>query len=119
MERWVEVCGEGDLKVGQMRGFRVGGRDILVAHLQDDGFFALDNHCPHLGWRLSAGKLEGGVVTCPGHGSRFDVRDGSVVAWVSGGGLFQGLLRLRRARPTRSLPTKVEKGKVLIIEGVY
>lgn len=33
----------------------------------------------HRGGPLSEGKLDGDVVQCPWHGSRFKVRDGSVV----------------------------------------
>jgi nitrite reductase/ring-hydroxylating ferredoxin subunit len=40
---------------------------------------ALAHTCSHLGGPLSEGKLEGDVVQCPWHGSRFNVRDGSVV----------------------------------------
>jgi nitrite reductase/ring-hydroxylating ferredoxin subunit len=32
--------------------------------------------CPHAGARLSEGALEGTVVTCPLHGSQFDVCTG-------------------------------------------
>ncbi len=35
--------------------------------------------CSHLGGPLSERKLEGDVVQCPRHGSRFNVRGGSVV----------------------------------------
>lgn len=115
-EQWLDLCGEGELGVGDMRRFRVGEQDILLAHLEE-GFFALDDRCPHLGWRLSAGRLGGPVITCPGHASRFDVRDGSVVAWVTGGGFFRGLLRLRRSRPARSLPVRVDGGRVLVKAG--
>lgn len=40
---------------------------------------AITDTCPHLGGPLSEGKLEGDVITCPWHGSRFDVTDGEVV----------------------------------------
>ena len=33
----------------------------------------------HLGGSLSDGKLEDGIVTCPRHGSQFDVRTGKNV----------------------------------------
>jgi len=29
-----------------------------------------------------AGKLEGTVITCPLHGSKFDLKDGNVVSWL-------------------------------------
>jgi nitrite reductase/ring-hydroxylating ferredoxin subunit len=48
--------------------FRVGGR-----------LFALDARCTHVGGPLDRGSLEGTSVTCPWHGSIFDVRDGKLL----------------------------------------
>jgi nitrite reductase/ring-hydroxylating ferredoxin subunit len=41
-----------------------------------NGLFACADRCPHAGAVLSEGELEGAVVTCPRHGSQFDVRTG-------------------------------------------
>lgn len=41
--------------------------------------YALAATCAHLGGPLDEGTCEDGVVTCPWHGSRFSLRDGSVV----------------------------------------
>ena len=38
--------------------------------------FAAEDICPHAGARLSEGALDGTVVTCPLHGSQFDVCSG-------------------------------------------
>ncbi len=40
------------------------------------GVFACADRCPHAGAVLSEGEMEGAVVTCPRHGSQFDVRTG-------------------------------------------
>lgn len=37
---------------------------------------AIADRCPHAGEPLSAGSIEGNVVTCPRHGSQFDVLTG-------------------------------------------
>ena len=50
---------------------------LLVRH--GDGLHAIHNRCSHRGCSLSEGKVEGHTVTCPCHGSRFDVRDGSII----------------------------------------
>jgi nitrite reductase/ring-hydroxylating ferredoxin subunit/uncharacterized membrane protein len=42
--------------------------------------FAIHDRCSHRGCSLSEGSVEGHQVTCACHGSRFDVRDGSVRA---------------------------------------
>jgi nitrite reductase/ring-hydroxylating ferredoxin subunit len=41
--------------------------------------YAVDNVCPHAGGPLCEGKADGTTVTCPWHGSRFDVSTGAVV----------------------------------------
>jgi nitrite reductase/ring-hydroxylating ferredoxin subunit len=42
-------------------------------------FHACADRCPHAGATLSEGELESGVVTCPRHGSQFDVATGQRV----------------------------------------
>ena len=48
---------------------------LAVYHLSG-ALFAVEDRCPHAGAMLSEGELAGSVVTCPRHGSQFDVRDG-------------------------------------------
>lgn len=49
--------------------------------------FACADRCPHAGATLSEGEVEGGVVTCPRHGSQFDVRTGERLRGPSDVGL--------------------------------
>jgi nitrite reductase/ring-hydroxylating ferredoxin subunit/uncharacterized membrane protein len=42
--------------------------------------FAIHDRCSHRGCSLSEGTVEGDHVTCSCHGSRFDIRDGSIKA---------------------------------------
>ncbi len=37
---------------------------------------AIADRCPHAGATLSGGETDGSVLTCPGHGSRFDICTG-------------------------------------------
>jgi nitrite reductase/ring-hydroxylating ferredoxin subunit len=53
----------------------VGEEEIALFHC-DDGFFATQNHCLHMGGPLAHGRLDGCVVTCPWHGWQYDVRTG-------------------------------------------
>jgi nitrite reductase/ring-hydroxylating ferredoxin subunit/uncharacterized membrane protein len=39
---------------------------------------ALHDRCSHRGCSLAGGKVEGEIIECPCHGSRFSVRDGSI-----------------------------------------
>jgi nitrite reductase/ring-hydroxylating ferredoxin subunit len=55
-----------DTEVGPIALFHFSGRLCAIADV-----------CPHAGATLSEGELDGTVLTCPRHGSQFDVRDGS------------------------------------------
>ena len=53
------------------------GRELAVFRLADDGSVCVtDNTCPHANGNLSAGQLDGCVVTCPWHEWPFDVTTG-------------------------------------------
>lgn len=62
-----------------MKGFVVKGTKVLVANL-DGNFFAIGSVCTHVGGPLDKGTLEGDVVTCPWHRSKFNVESGAVIA---------------------------------------
>jgi nitrite reductase (NADH) small subunit len=51
--------------------------DLAVAVFNVSGqFFAIDDRCPHKGASLGKGSLVDGVVTCPAHNFKVDVRTG-------------------------------------------
>lgn len=69
-----------DCPAGQGRFVEVAGRELAVFHvLGVDGakFAVTDNSCPHANGNLSAGELDGAVVTCPWHQWQFDVTTGA------------------------------------------
>ncbi|MEQ8859521.1 MAG: Rieske (2Fe-2S) protein [Pseudomonadales bacterium] len=53
----------------------LGGRDFVIAEVAGD-VVAFPRQCPHQLGPLRADRLVDGVVTCPWHGYRFDVRTG-------------------------------------------
>ena len=67
-----------DLKPNQMTSVEAGGKEIVVVNL-DGAYYAIGNRCTHMGCMLSDGTLRGETVTCPCHGSIFDVKTGSVM----------------------------------------
>ncbi len=114
MPATLEAMKVGDLKNGEMKVLNVGGREILVAKVQDK-FFAVDNRCPHMGGKLAEGKLEGTVVTCPKHGSQFDLTDGRVIRWTEWTGVVSAVAKIIRSpRPIATYPVKVEGDKVIV-----
>lgn len=67
-----------DVGVGQMRLFRADSAAVTVANVAGH-LYAFDDTCTHKGCSLADGELDGTTVTCPCHGSRFDVTTGAVL----------------------------------------
>jgi len=75
---WTAVLPSGELSEGHGRAATAAETPVLVVRCPD-GIHAIHDRCGHRGCLLSEGKIEGHTVTCSCHGSRFDVRDGSVL----------------------------------------
>lgn len=76
-EEWRRVVDAADVPPGSGRFVFVDGHELAVFHLVDpDRFVITRNSCPHAGGNLSAGALEGSVVTCPWHHWPFNVETG-------------------------------------------
>jgi 3-phenylpropionate/trans-cinnamate dioxygenase ferredoxin subunit len=96
-----------------MRAVSATGREILLARVGDK-YYAVDNRCPHAKGDLSQGKLEGTVVTCPVHGSQFDISNGRVVRWLKGGLMSKVSSALKMSKDLTVYNVKVENGRVLV-----
>lgn len=75
----VVVAKTDELRVNQMKLLRVGDRRVALART-DAGWCSFDDHCTHRGGSLAGGVLACNTVTCPWHGSQFDVTTGKVAA---------------------------------------
>jgi len=110
----LEILKTSEIRNGEMKAVTVSNREMLIARV-DDQFYAADAHCPHMGGKLASGKLEGTVVICPLHGSRFDLKDGRVVLWTNWSGLFSKLSRtLKSPRQLQVYPLIVEGDAVFM-----
>jgi 3-phenylpropionate/trans-cinnamate dioxygenase ferredoxin subunit len=108
------VAKVGELGDGTMKKLIFNGQEILLARVGGN-YYAASNLCPHMNGDLSRGKLDGTIVTCPRHASRFDLRDGSMVRWLKGSGLLSALGKtLKSPRPLKTYPTTIEGDSVLI-----
>ena len=76
---FIDIAKVDEITPGNMKGATVGGKDILITNI-DGRYYAIGGKCTHAGGNLSKGKLEGKIVTCPRHGSKFDVTTGNRVA---------------------------------------
>jgi nitrite reductase/ring-hydroxylating ferredoxin subunit/uncharacterized membrane protein len=77
-EEWTPVLDAHELPDGEPRRVVVGGARVLLVRREGE-IHAIAEVCSHLGGPLAEGQLQGDVIQCPWHGSRFCVRDGSVV----------------------------------------
>jgi nitrite reductase/ring-hydroxylating ferredoxin subunit len=64
-----------DLAVAAMKMVKVDGHRVCLVRTSD-GIFALDQACPHEGYGLTTGQLDGDVITCAWHNWKFRVSDG-------------------------------------------
>jgi 3-phenylpropionate/trans-cinnamate dioxygenase ferredoxin component len=99
MAEFVETIALDRLPPGKAKALRVAGKDIALFNV-DGTVHALDDACPHAGVSLGSGKLRGSIVTCRGHGFRFDVMSGGCI----------GIAGLRAA----SHPVKIVDGKIFV-----
>jgi nitrite reductase/ring-hydroxylating ferredoxin subunit len=89
-----------DVPPGTGKVVEAGGLVLAVFNLGGT-WYALNNTCTHAGGPLGEGKVDGNVVTCPWHGSRFDIRSGQV-------------LQPPARRPVATYPIKVQGGEMFV-----
>ena len=85
----------------ELAAFDVRGKRIAIASV-GEVFYAFADTCTHQGCSLADGTLDGTTVTCPCHGSEFNVTTGDVV---------RGPARV----PVASYPVRLE-GNALRVE---
>lgn len=104
-----------DLAEGEMKKYPVQGIEILIARIEGK-YYAAQNKCPHFGGDLSKGKLEETIITCPRHGSQFNLANGNVVRWLKGTGFITAVGKT--LKPPKKLTTysvQIE-GKDIMVE---
>jgi len=87
-----------DLEEGKPLRAKIDDTPIVLVRSGND-IFALAETCSHLGGPLAEGKVEGGTIQCPWHGSRFSLKDGCVVNGPA-------------VHPQRRLEVRVSDGQV-------
>ena len=76
---FIKVATTDEIRPGGMKAFNIEGKDILLAGYEGS-YYAIDNKCTHMNGDLSKGKLEGKIVICPRHKSKFDITTGKVIS---------------------------------------
>ncbi len=78
------------------------GDKVLALFNLNGTFYAIDNKCTHVGGPLGEGTVEGNRVTCPWHGSIFNITTGEVLGPPA-------------PRPVDTYPTRIE-GKDVVVD---
>jgi nitrite reductase/ring-hydroxylating ferredoxin subunit len=76
MANYIEVANLEQLPPGRGTTVSIEGKDIALFNV-DGTVYAMDDTCLHQGVSLGISKLEGNIVTCRGHGWKYDVTTGS------------------------------------------
>src|SRR5262245_6891705 len=74
----IQALSPSDVAPGTCHKAYVQGKEIAIFNV-DGHFYATQSDCTHRGGPLCEGELAGEIITCPWHGSQFDVRTGEVI----------------------------------------
>ncbi len=111
---FIPVAKTEQLRDGAMIEAKAGDRQILIARVGKQ-YYAVENTCPHMGARLVNGTLQGSVITCPRHASKFDLRDGRIIRWTDWTGTKASISKLFRSPRSLTLyPVKVKGNDILV-----
>ena len=104
METWIDAVAAEDMIDRKAIRVAVSDQPVLICRDGDD-VFAIGNQCTHQGAALDRGvvRIAGSVrtVTCPAHGSMFDLETGKV-------------MRPPATKPVPVYDVKVEDGRVYV-----
>ncbi len=64
---------------GEGRAFQVNGQQVAIFHSRAGEVFATEALCPHKAGPLADGLVGDGMVLCPLHAWKFDLRTGTAV----------------------------------------
>ena len=99
--RWVRVASLAEIGDREAVAIDLGERQIALFPLEGGEVRATDNVCTHAYALLTDGWVEDGVVECPLHGGRFDIRSGCGL----GAPITQDL---------KTYPVRVTEGEIFI-----
>lgn len=76
MIKFIKVLKAEDLPIGKSAIVLVDGQEIAVFNYKNE-YFAILNKCPHKGGPLGEGRVQEGIVVCPNHEWRFELKTGN------------------------------------------
>ncbi len=96
----VKVAEISQVPPGTGKAVQAGTKQVAIFNVKGT-FYAIDGLCTHRHGPLGEGVLEGTIVTCPWHGSKFDVTSGHVIKGPA-------------TQPVAAYPVSVEGTDVLV-----
>lgn len=97
---WRAVAQTKEITEGKTHCVTIDSHDILVTRVEDR-YFAVDATCTHAEGKLCGGEIDGTIIECPLHQSRFDLATGAV-------------RQSPAIRPLTTYTVKVEKNTIYI-----
>ena len=94
--KFVKIAEIHEVSKNNMQVFKVEGYEILVVNVEGK-FYAFENRCPHMGYPLYFGSLEGKVLTCGFHYAKFDVTTGKSLGSVTDEPLKKFKIKIRNS----------------------
>jgi nitrite reductase/ring-hydroxylating ferredoxin subunit len=79
MKQYIRLCTLDDLPQDDITAITVNGHALAVARI-GNAIYAIDDDCSHSACPLSEGIIEGSTITCPCHGSEFDLKTGEALS---------------------------------------
>ena len=114
LTNFIPVAKTEQFRDGAMIEVRAGDRQILLARVGKQ-YYAVESTCPHMGARLVNGTLQGTVITCPRHASKFDLRDGRIVRWTDWTGIKASISRLFRSPRSLTIYSLKVRGNDILV----
>jgi len=96
-----------EISTSNIKPITIAGKEILIINY-DNQYYVINRKCTHFGGDLSRGKLVDGIITCPNHGSKFDIKSGKSIS-----GPKIGFLKLS-TKDIKTYNLKVENNLILI-----
>lgn len=94
------ACDISEFRDGEAVAVNLDGIDVAVARHEDE-YFAVQDLCTHGHVALSEGEVEGCLIECWLHGSRFDLRSGKPTS-------------LPATEPVATFPVQVNGDEILV-----
>lgn len=89
-----------EIEPGTCKTGVLGDKQVTIYNIGGE-FYATQSECTHRGGPLCEGALWGNIVTCPWHGSEFDIRTGEVITPPA-------------QEPLQTYKVRVEDGKIIV-----